>query len=268
VDTHRHPDPAHFRPIGGYVTVANCYDTLIGWKVRPIKDKPGLFRSQPAEWEPMIAESWSTERDGATLVFKIRKGAKFPSGRPVTAHAAKYCFDRGLQSPGYMRLVIPSLIQVSSPDQFEVRDDYTFAIKMNAPSPMALDVVTLSNNAIMDPEEVKAHATKDDPWGGEWMKRNIAGVGPYRLVKNEPGVEVVLESSKGYWRPEPYFQRIAPVRQTTTGCSSSKKAIDMVGPPGALAQEQKSLEGEPGLNLQVPDTTCHWLCERQCSSTR
>ena len=79
----------------------------------------------------------------------------------------------------------------------------------HAPSPMALDVVTLSNNAIMDPEEVKAHATKDDPWAGEWMKRNIAGVGPYRLVKNEPGVEVVLESSKGYWRPEPYFQRIA-----------------------------------------------------------
>src|SRR5438034_2860295 len=30
-------DPAHFKAIGGYVTVANCYDTLIGWKVRPIK---------------------------------------------------------------------------------------------------------------------------------------------------------------------------------------------------------------------------------------
>src|SRR5437870_13459480 len=120
-------DPAHFKAIGGYVTVANCYDTLIGWKVRPIKDKPGFFRSQPAEWDPMIAESWSTERDSATLVLKIRTGATFASGRPVTAHAAKYCFDRGLQSPGYMRLVIPSLIQVKSPDQFEVRDDYTFA---------------------------------------------------------------------------------------------------------------------------------------------
>src|SRR5207247_2920278 len=67
-----------------------------------------------SDLEPMIAESWSTERDGATLVFRIRKGAKFPNGRPVTAHAAKYCFDRGLQSPGYMRLVIPTLVQVSS----------------------------------------------------------------------------------------------------------------------------------------------------------
>ena len=258
-------DPAHFKAIGGYVTVANCYDTLIGWKVRPIKDKPGFFRSQPAEWDPMIAESWATERDGATLVFKIRKGAKFPSGRPVTAHAAKYCFDRGLQSPGYMRLVIPSLIQVTSPDQFEVRDDYTFAIKMNAPSPMALDVVTLSNNAIMDPEEVKAHATKDDPWAGEWMKRNVAGVGPYRLVKNEPGVEIVLESSQGYWRPEPYFQRIAlkfVPNEADRVLLLKKKAIDMVvGRPGLSPKNVKSLEGEPGLKVfQVPDTTCHWLC--------
>jgi ABC-type transport system substrate-binding protein len=39
-------DPAHFKAIGGYVTVANCYDTLIGWKVRPIKD--GRVSSAPS----------------------------------------------------------------------------------------------------------------------------------------------------------------------------------------------------------------------------
>jgi len=75
-------DPAHFKDIGGYVTVANCYDTLISWKVRPIKDKPSFFRALSRESDGMLGESWSTERDGATLVFKIRKGAKFPSGRP------------------------------------------------------------------------------------------------------------------------------------------------------------------------------------------
>ena len=39
-------DPAFFKAIGGYVTVANCYDTVIGWKVRPIAGKPGFFRSK------------------------------------------------------------------------------------------------------------------------------------------------------------------------------------------------------------------------------
>ena len=243
-------DPAHFKAIGGYVTVANCYDTLIGWKVRPIKDKPGFFRSQPAEWEPMIAESWSTERDGATLVFKIRKGAKFPSGRPVTAHAAKYCFDRGLQSPGYMRLVIPSLIQVGSPDQFEVRDDYTFAIKMNAPSPMALDVVTLSNNAIMDPEEVKAHATKDDPWAGrvdEAQHRRRRPLSPREerarrggRPGGEPGIlaaGAVLPAD----RPQVRAQRGRP------GAPSQEEGDRHGrGPPGALAQEREEPRGRAG----------------------
>src|SRR3989475_4476370 len=66
-------DPAHFKAIGGYVTVANCYDTLIGWKVRPLQDKPWFFRSQPAEWEPMIAESSSTEPYRGTLGFHIHQ---------------------------------------------------------------------------------------------------------------------------------------------------------------------------------------------------
>jgi len=130
---------------------------------------------------------------------------------------------------------------------------------------MALDVVTLSNNAIIDPEEAKAHATKDDPWAGEWLKRKRGRRRPYHLVRNEPGVEVVLESTKGYWRPEPYFQRIVlkfVPNEADRVLLLKKKAIDMVvGRPGLSPKNVKSLEGEQGLRVfQVPDTTCHWLC--------
>jgi peptide/nickel transport system substrate-binding protein len=257
-------DPAQFKAIGGYVTIANCYDTPIAWKVQPIKDKPGFALSRPAEWEGAIAESWSTERDGATIVLKVRKGVKFPSGRPVTAQAVKYCFDRGLQSPGYMRLLFPSLIGVKSPDQFEVRDEHTFAMRMERPNPMAMDIVALSNNAMMDPDEVKPHATQADPWAGEWLKRNIAGIGPYRLAKNEPGVEIVLEATKGYWRPEPYFQKVVlkfVPNEADRVLLLKRKAIDMVvGRPGLSPKNVKSLEGEQGLKIfNVPDTTCHYL---------
>src|SRR4029079_4750499 len=116
--------------IGGYVTIANCYDTPIAWKVQPIQGKPGFALSRPAEWEGAIAESWAMERYGAPIVLKVRKGVKFPTGRPVTAPAIHSCFDRVLQSPGYMRLLFPSLISVKSRDQFEVRDAQTFALRM------------------------------------------------------------------------------------------------------------------------------------------
>jgi peptide/nickel transport system substrate-binding protein len=107
------------------------------WKVRPMDGQPGLFRSLPGEWDGHLAESWAMEDNGATIVLKVRRGVKFPSGRPVTAHAFKYSFDRGLLSPGYMKLIFPTLIQVTAPEQFVVRDDYTFAIAMKAPSPWA-----------------------------------------------------------------------------------------------------------------------------------
>lgn len=261
-------DPAVFKSQGAYVTVANTTDAPLMWKVRPIDNRPGLFRSMPGEWEGHLAESWTMEDNGATIVLKVRRGMKFPSGRPITAHAFKYSFDRGLLSPGYMKLVIPTLMQVSAPEQFVVRDDYTFAIAMKAPSPMGLDTVTLSNNAILDPDAVKPNATKDDPWATEWLKRNQASIGPYQLVKNEPGVEIVLEATPGYWRPKPYFDRVIlklVPNEADRVLLLKRKAVDLVaGRPGLSPKNVKALEGEAGLKVfSVPDTTCHYLCMNQ-----
>lgn len=261
-------DPASFKTIGGYTTVANIYDTPIYWGVSPIPNKEGFFLSKPGDFTPRLAESWTKEKDGATLVFKVRKGVKFPTGNPVTAHAFKYSFDRGLQSPGYMRIVIPSLLAIDSPDQFEVRDDYTFTIKMKKPNPMDLDIIALSNNAILDPAEVKKHATKEDPWAADWLKRNAIGGGPYTLVKNTPGVEVILEANKGYWQKPPYFERIVlkfVPNEADRVMLIKRKSVDIVvGRPGLSPKNVKSLEGEQGLKIfSVPDTTCHFLSMNQ-----
>jgi len=93
-------DPASFKSIGAYTTQANIYDSPLMWKVQPVPGKVGLYRSQPGEFEGGIAQAWSFEKEGATLVLNIRRGEKFPSGRPVNSQAVKYLFDRGLQSPG------------------------------------------------------------------------------------------------------------------------------------------------------------------------
>src|SRR5207245_1080263 len=105
-------DPAVFKSQGAYVTVANTTDAPLMWKVRPIDGKPGLFRSMPGEWDGHLAESWTMEDNGATIVLKVRRGMKFPSGRPITAPAFKYSFDRGLLSPGYLKTIFPTLTQV------------------------------------------------------------------------------------------------------------------------------------------------------------
>lgn len=261
-------DPASFKSNGGYVTVANTNDSPIGWKVQPMEGRPGVSRSRPNEWEPLLAESWKEEDNGATMVFRVRRNVKFPSGRPVTAHSFKYSFDRGLQSPGYMKLIFPRLIQVTDPAQFEVRDDSTFAVKMKAYSPMGLDTIALSNNVVLDADEVKAKGTKEDPWAAEWLKRNMAGLGPYRLVKNEPGVEIVMEATPGYWRPKPAFERVVlklVPNEADRVLLIKRKAVDVVaGRPGLTPKNVKALEGEQGLKIvSVPDTICTYVCMNQ-----
>jgi peptide/nickel transport system substrate-binding protein len=258
-------DPASFKSIGGYTIQANIYDSPLMWKVEPVAGKPGLAQSKPGEMEGGIAESFALEKDGATLVLSIRKGAKFPSGKPVDATAVKYLFDRGLQSPGYMRILFPRLLRVTKPEQFEVRDEFTLAINMPAPSPMTVDTMALINNALLDPHEVKANATPEDPWATGWLKRNTAGLGPYKLVKNEPGVEIVIEAQSGHWRGAPFFERVVfkfVPNETDRVLLLKRKAVDMVvGRPGLSPRNVKSLENEAGLKIvTVPDTTCHWLC--------
>src|SRR6202165_1656435 len=89
-------DPPPFKPIGGYTIQANIYDSPLMWKVEPVAGKPGLSQSKPGGMEGGIAESFAIEKDGGTLGLNIRKGVKFPSGKPVNATAVTYLFDRGL----------------------------------------------------------------------------------------------------------------------------------------------------------------------------
>ena len=257
-------DPAQFKSDGAYIVQANIYDTVIGWGAEPAPGAPGLFFARPGIFVGGVGESWAYENDGKTLVVKVRRGLKFPSGRPVDARAVKYLFDRGLQSPGYSRLLFPTLLGITQPDQFEVRDDTTFVINMPAPSVMLLDVVALSNNSLLDPDEVKAHGTTDDPWATEWLKRNTAGLGPYRLVSNEPSVEVVLEATPNYWGPAAYFKRVV-AKYTPNEADRilllKRKAIDMVVGPNSMSPKNlKSLEAEPELKVvSLPDTNCNFV---------
>ena len=192
-------DPHSFKSIGAYLTQVNIYDSPLSWKVQPVQGRPGVYQSKPGEYEAGICESWSFENQGATVVLKVRQGLRFPNGRTVDATTLKYMFDRCVGSPGYMRIVYPLLTQISDASKFVVRDAYTIAMEMPAPTPLALEVLSLLTNSLIDPEEVKAHGSSADPWAADWMKRNTAGLGPYRLVKNEPGSEVVLEATPNHW---------------------------------------------------------------------
>ena len=109
-------DPAQFKSDGAYIVQSNIYDTPLAWATEPVLGQPGIFLSKPGKFLGRVGENWAYENDGKTLAVKIRRGLKFPSGKPVDAHAVKYLFDRGLQSPGYTRLIFPTLLGITQPD--------------------------------------------------------------------------------------------------------------------------------------------------------
>jgi peptide/nickel transport system substrate-binding protein len=263
-------DPHVFKSVGGYAVQCNLYDPIVSWKVRPVDGTVGLSRSFPNEFEGSIAESWSFERDGATVVLKIRPGMTFPSGRPLTAEVIKYSLDRALQSPGYMRFILPRMLQISKPEDIVVRDGSTIAIDMKGPTPqqMVLNLLSLMTITALDPELVKPNATEKDPWAADWAKRNPAGSGPYTLAANTPGVEVVLEARKDHWRGAPAFQRIVfkfVPNEADRVLLLKRKAVDLVvGRPGLSPRSIKTFEGDKNFKIvSVPDTTCHWLAMNQ-----
>lgn len=263
-------DPHVFKSVGGYAVQCNLYDPIVSWKVRPVEGAKGVSRSFPNEFEGSIAESWAFERDGATIVLKIRPGMKFPSGRPVDAAALKYSLDRALQSPGYMRFIMPRMIQVAKPEQIVARDPMTVALDMKGPTPqpMVLNFLSLMTITALDPELVKPNATEKDPWAADWAKRNPAGSGPYVLTANTPGVEVVLEARKDHWRGVPHFQKIVlkfVPNEADRVLLLKRKAIDLViGRPGLSPRNIKTFENEKDFRIvTVPDTTCHWLAMNQ-----
>jgi len=263
-------DPHVFKSVGGYAVQCNLYDPMVSWKVRPVDGTVGLSRSSPNEFEGSIAQSWSFERDGATVVLKIRPGMTFPSGRPITAEVIKYSLDRALQSPGYMRFILPRMLQISKPEDIVVRDGSTIAINMKGPTPqqMVLNLLSLMTITALDPELLKPNATEKDPWAADWAKRNPAGSGPYTLAANTPGVEVVLEARKDHWRGAPAFQRIVfkfVPNEADRVLLLKRKAVDLVvGRPGLSPRSIKTFEGDKNFKIvSVPDTTCHWLAMNQ-----
>jgi peptide/nickel transport system substrate-binding protein len=263
-------DPHVFKSVGGYAVQCNIYDPILAWKVRPIEGMAGVSRAYPGEFEGSVAESWSFERDGATIVLKLRQGMKFPSGRPITVEVVKYSLDRALQSPGYMRFIMPRMLRISKPDDIVVRDPSTIAINMAGPTPsqMPLNLLSLMTITVLDPDLIKPNATEKDPWAADWAKRNPAGSGPYQLTKNTPGVEVVLEARKDHWRGMPAFQRVVfkfVPNEADRVLLLKRKAVDLVvGRPGLSPRNIKTFEGDKNFRIvSIPDTTCHWVAMNQ-----
>ena len=112
-----------------------------------------MVQDAKAEVQPGAAESYTVSADGKTYTFKLRKGALWSDGSPVTADDFVFSWRR-LVDPAtaaeyaYMLAPVVNAEDVTAgkkkPDELGVKavDPETFEVMLNAPTPYFLEMLT------------------------------------------------------------------------------------------------------------------------------
>lgn len=193
-------DPAQIGEVVTNEIIQNTCDALV-------ENDP----ADEASVRPAVAESWSVSDDGMRITFSLRKGVKFPSGNPVTAHDVAWGMQRvlTLNFGNAATLTEYGFTKENAAASFVAADDHTFQINLTKPYPVELVMQAVAANrvaAVMDRKTIMAQEVNGD-LGNQYLKTNTACVGPYRLRNWSAGEVVVLEANPGYYGPPPKLKR-------------------------------------------------------------
>jgi peptide/nickel transport system substrate-binding protein len=145
---------------------------------------------------PSLAESWTESPDGLVYEFRLREGLTFHNGDPFSAEDVRFSF---LRYKGTSAKLLHERVKA-----VEVIDAHRLRFVLHEPWPDFLTFyATLATGAAWVVPKKYLEQVGDDGF-----KRHPVGLGPYRFVHSDPGVELVLEANERYWRKVPSIKRI------------------------------------------------------------
>src|SRR5882724_9431460 len=165
-------DPHQVLDVPAQNVAFNLYDNLL------------RYQDNPPKITPWLAESHTVTPDGMIWEFKLRPGAKFHDGSPLTAADVVYSFQRVLKIG---KAPAAAFLPVLKPEGVTAIDPQTVRIQLNKPyGPFfsAVPLVMIVNSKLVQARE------KDGDWGAGWVASNDAGSGAYKLI---PETYVPLE---------------------------------------------------------------------------
>ncbi len=193
-------DPAECYELTGVEVDNNIYDRLI--------------RNDPKDITKLVggvAESWTVGPDGKSMVFKLRPGLTFMSGKPVTAEDAAFSLARVVKldkSPaflisqlGWTKDNVDAMVKAVDPAtlQITIVPDY-------APS-LVLALLSSNVGAVVEKAAVMGHDAGGD-LGNGWLKAHSAGSGPFALRSWKANESVVLDANPAYREGAPPLKRV------------------------------------------------------------
>ena len=193
-----------------------------------VKPMPGNMTS------PSLAESWTVSEDQRTYEFKLREGLEFHNGDRFTAQDVKFSFYRAKGSKA-LRDRVKDVVVV---DPHRVR----FLLHEPWPDFIAYYGTLVTGAGWIVPKEYVEKV------GDDGFRKAPVGLGPYKLVSHNPGIELVFEANEKYWRKMPSVKRLVlkSVPESTTRVAMLKRGeVDIAhlleGPQAEEVKRDKSL---------------------------
>lgn len=171
-----------------------------GYDIRSLFYETLVEAADGSNVEPGLAESWDVSDDGLTWTFKIREGAAFSDGNPVTAVEAAWSINWIIENE------VPTMISyLAFVDAAEAPDATTLMVHLSEPvsnmiSSKLLYVYVLPPY-IWEGKTAEEITQFDNP-------ASTIGAGPYRLVDFQPDEYMILEANENYWRGKPAVDQI------------------------------------------------------------
>ncbi|MDE1158191.1 MAG: ABC transporter substrate-binding protein [Neorhizobium sp.] len=194
-------DPAAITGKETVQVLANIYDNLVALDA--------VNRSQV---DPQLAESWTISDDKTTITFKLRDGATFASGNPVTSADVVWSLKRLMK----LNLAQASFLKThgfsaaNADASFSAPDEHTVVVKLPKKVDPELIVMTLGivgPGSVLDMKTVMGH-DKNGDLGQAWLTNNSAGSGPFTLSQWASNERVILDRNDKYWGDKPAMRRV------------------------------------------------------------
>jgi peptide/nickel transport system substrate-binding protein len=196
-----------------------------------------LVKPMPGnQMTPSLAESWTVSPDQRAYEFKLREGLKFHNGDPFTAEDVKFSFLRAKGS----KVLHDRVKEVVIVSPYRVR----FQLHEPFPDFMAFYGTMATGAGWIVP---KSYIEKV---GDDGFKKNPVGLGPYKFVSHNPGIELVMEANESYWRKVPSVKRLVykVVPESTTRAAMLKRGEVDIAYLLEVPQAQE-LKRDPNLKL-------------------
>lgn len=171
------------------------YDRMVGFYLFT----PLVHFDENLDVIPGLATKWEVTPDGRTYTFHLNEKATFSDGTPVRASDVLFTL-RKIADPRTEAVQIASGFEYIDLARTRVVDDRTIVIAFR--EALASQMIRF-NDLLVVPEHVysKGDIRHD-------FTSHAIGTGPYRLVRRDPGKEIVLERRDDFWGERPHIRTV------------------------------------------------------------